>query len=302
MAANNLYANKYCTTTLRGVAILIILAGHVGVSGFDCRLFNPFGGIGVALFLFLSGYGLTESFKKNGLSHFWSKKVFRIAIPYLLWIPLYHIVTRLSPLGSIYHIDIIPRFWFIEYLLIMYIMFYASISLSRKNMIILMGIIGLIFFFAFNNLRAEQSFSFLSGVLFSEYKKYFSNFGKGKNLVLSIVLFFIGITFLFFKQHPEIRFYDLESIPFKICNLFIKLPLAMSIVFLCLSLLPSGNKLLSRNGDISYELYLVHVSFFMGIHGSYINLTLFIIQSFILAYILHTLSQKVTNIIKAHGQ
>ena len=71
-------ANRNCTTTLRGIAILIIMIGHVGVSGFGCRLFNPFGGIGVAMFLFLSGYGLSESFKKNGLNHFWKKKMMRI--------------------------------------------------------------------------------------------------------------------------------------------------------------------------------------------------------------------------------
>lgn len=302
MVANNDFANKNCTTTLRGIAILIILAGHVGVSGYYCRLFNPFGGIGVALFLFLSGYGLTESFKKNGLSHFWSKKVIRIAIPYLLWIPLYHLVIRISPLGSIYHIEAVPRFWFIEYLLLMYIAFYVTIRINNKYMIMLMGLLGIILFLWLNNLRAEQSFSFLGGVLFSKYKNSFSSIGKEKLFVLFIVLFILGLSFLLIKQHPSIRTYDLESIPFKVCNLFLKLSLAISIVFLCLSLLPYGNKILSRIGDISYELYLVHVSFFMGIRGSYLNLTLFIIQSFVLAYLLNILSQKVTKRIKIHEQ
>ena len=35
------------------------------------RIFTPLGGIGVAMFLILSGYGLNESFKKNGLDGFW---------------------------------------------------------------------------------------------------------------------------------------------------------------------------------------------------------------------------------------
>lgn len=39
---------------------------------FGLRIFTPLGGIGVALFLILSGYGLTESYKKKGL-HFFGK-------------------------------------------------------------------------------------------------------------------------------------------------------------------------------------------------------------------------------------
>lgn len=294
------FANIDCTTTLRGIAILIIIVGHVGVSGFDCRYFNPFGGIGVAMFLFLSGYGLTESFKKKGISHFWSKKVFRIAIPYLLWIPLYHIVVRISPLGSPYHIETIPRYWFIEYLLIMYVAFYVTIRVRKQYMISLLALMGFVFFFTLNNLRAEQSFSFLGGVLFSEYKLCFSILNRKKLFTISLTFLAIGITALLIKQLPSIRLYDFESMPFKICNLFLKLPLAIFFIFLFLSVLPNGNKWISKIGNISYELYLVHVSFFMGIRYSYINLTLFIIQTFILAYILNTLTKQVNKIKKAY--
>lgn len=77
--------NRDCTTTIRGIAILTIIIGHIGVSGFDLRAFNPFGGIGVAMFLFLSGYGLTESYKNNGLGGFWRKKNLKNShtIPYI---------------------------------------------------------------------------------------------------------------------------------------------------------------------------------------------------------------------------
>lgn len=48
------------TDTLRGLAILLVLVCHVS-STMGTVLFTPLGGTGVALFLFLSGYGLNES-------------------------------------------------------------------------------------------------------------------------------------------------------------------------------------------------------------------------------------------------
>ena len=48
--------SRECTTTIRGIAILIIIIEHVGVSGIDYRFFYSLGGIGVIMFLFLSGY------------------------------------------------------------------------------------------------------------------------------------------------------------------------------------------------------------------------------------------------------
>ena len=41
----NEFANKQCTTALRGLAILNIMTSHVGISDFYCRLFNFWGSI-----------------------------------------------------------------------------------------------------------------------------------------------------------------------------------------------------------------------------------------------------------------
>lgn len=123
---------------------------------------------------------------------------------------------------------------------------------------------------------------------------------KSKLFAISLSLFMIGIGALLIKQLPCIRLYDFESMPFKICNLFLKLPLALFFIFLFLSILPKGNKKLSKIGAISYELYLVHVSFFMGIRCSYYNLAIFTIQSFVLAYLLNIFTKQVNKMIKAY--
>ncbi len=294
-------ANRNCTTTLRGIAILIIMIGHVGVSGFDCRLFNPFGGIGVAMFLFLSGYGLTESYKKNGLNQFWRKKVSRIAIPYIIWIPIYHIAMRLSPLGSIYHLEIIPRYWFLEYLLIAYALFYFIIKYCSKHTIIIMGIIGVISFISMNNLRAEQSFSFLAGILFSQNKLLFEKMEKKQLITIAFLFFVVGITALLIKQLPQLRIYDLESIQFKSLNLLIKLPLGISLLLMLFAISPNGIRWIIPFGNMSYELYLTHVSFFMSIAGCALYLIVFIVQTVLLAYIIHYLNKFILNKITLYG-
>ena len=295
------FANRKCTTTLRGLAILIIMIGHVGVSGFNCRYFNPFGGIGVAMFLFLSGFGLAESFKKNGLDGFWKKKVLRIAIPYLIWIPIYHILIRVSPLGSINHLEIIPRYWFIEYLFILYIIFYITFRFFKEKALVTIAILGVFSFVWLNNLRAEQSFSFLCGLLFSNYKSQISNWGNIKSMHISLLLITIGLTALLIKQTPALKEYDLESKIICFLNLMTKLSVASGIILFFVYRLPKGDTFFLSIGNISYELYLVHVPFFMVITGKTSYLTLFFIQSFITAYFLSFLTKATNNVINSHG-
>lgn len=52
------------TNICRAVAAIIIILQHVA-GGFGIRYLTPLGGIGVAIFLILSGYDLNESYKKK---------------------------------------------------------------------------------------------------------------------------------------------------------------------------------------------------------------------------------------------
>lgn len=60
------FMSKSHTNICRGVAAIIIVFQHVA-GGFGVRYLTPLGGIGVAIFLILSGYGLNESFKRKGI-------------------------------------------------------------------------------------------------------------------------------------------------------------------------------------------------------------------------------------------
>lgn len=78
-----IYMDKEQTTMLKGIAILMVVVGHIG--GFSGLLpFIPLGASGVYIFLFLSGYGLVRSVSEKGLQRYWIKRIKNVYLPYLV--------------------------------------------------------------------------------------------------------------------------------------------------------------------------------------------------------------------------
>lgn len=59
--------NIELTNAYRGVAILMVIIQHCS-GKLGTNVFTPLGGMGVAVFLVLSGFGLSESYKKKGIT------------------------------------------------------------------------------------------------------------------------------------------------------------------------------------------------------------------------------------------
>ena len=76
------------TTSVRGMAILMIAIFHLFIAWEWPRVVNLPGSVGVAAFLFLSGYGINESYKKTGLKEYWRKKLRRVMIPFWLFVTI----------------------------------------------------------------------------------------------------------------------------------------------------------------------------------------------------------------------
>lgn len=72
--------SKSHTNICRGIAAIIIVFQHVAC-GFCVRYFTRQGGIGVAIFLILSGYGLNESFKSKGIGGIGKLKLLEYYFP-----------------------------------------------------------------------------------------------------------------------------------------------------------------------------------------------------------------------------
>lgn len=71
----NLEISKEGTQALKGIAILLVIFGHMGFLDIP-------GAGGVHIFLILSGYGIYCSVNKNGLYQYWKKRIVSVYIPY----------------------------------------------------------------------------------------------------------------------------------------------------------------------------------------------------------------------------
>ncbi len=88
--------NHSHTNELKGIAILMVIFSHVGYFLFSDHTFlypvSVFGGVGVNIFLFLSGFGLTssENMSNRTVLDFYKNRLKNIFIPmWLVLIPLY---------------------------------------------------------------------------------------------------------------------------------------------------------------------------------------------------------------------
>lgn len=62
------FIDRDLSSIAKGIGILSVMLCHfMGYFGGGTVLFTPLGGIGVAIFLILSGYGLSESWTRGGI-------------------------------------------------------------------------------------------------------------------------------------------------------------------------------------------------------------------------------------------
>ena len=232
---------------MRGLAMLLILVGHIiGSFGdrpfipfLDNRFFTPLGGVGCAIFLFVSGYGLNESYKRGGQNHYWSKRLLTLLIPYVLCILFFYLVSPLSPLMNEVTIESLQEskwywnyYWFIQYIFIWYILFYVIKKIASNYTTLLTIVISIfLFFFIRSEYMAEQSFSFALGVIVSQNRDTLLKKCNMKTIwIVSLASLLVGIAALGIKQIPIIRGAEGYRFVYLLCQLFIKLPLGLFLM------------------------------------------------------------------------
>lgn len=289
------------TTVLRAVAILMVMQQHLSGFIFGSRIFTPFGGGGVAIFLIISGYGLTISTKNKGLTGFWKKKFVRVFIP---WLFVWMVMTILqrenlvsySSLSSLFLLN--TTNWYLQYLLLCYIVFYVCHKWFYNVRWIIMSGFSILTFILWGNIQAEQSCSFFLGCLIAENGMVYSwikNHIK-KLCYICILLFCIS---LFVKQIGCIRimletnFFVEHSV-----NIVLKISLALFVMSICFLIYRCINMKYARFiGKISYELYLVHLFVMIGVCRAfsdipYIQLITFILGTVCISCLLFLLDSK----------
>lgn len=266
------FLSKQNTNNLRGIAITIIAIHHLVLVTQDPGLLTPFKGLGylgVSVFFFLSGYGLTFSYL-NGIDYFrdfFSKRMIKIFLPFIL-VNILHLMINYIFYGVPYSfIEFISlavgiklidgTMWYINVLLFWYICFYAAFKYFKtetaEKLILLAAVLYFIFCFKINlgKYWFDSSFAFTVGVLLCPRKKYITSL---INKYFSLLL--LGSTSLFVllsiinhgrTSFPAISFRAMAAVVF------------VFLVYLFMYKVDiSRNKVLSFLGSISFEIYLIH--------------------------------------------
>jgi len=257
------------TLWMQGVSALLIMLMHfvMQIDGYP-RFFNIFGSVAVAVFLFISGYGINESYKAHGIKGFWKRRFIRVIIPcwvvYLFQLPYLEHFEAIAFLHNMVFTD--SSLWFIDYILRWYLVYWACQLICRKYTKPLLFVFALYNIFQ-QQLYSEQAFSFFCGYLASQHIEAINRMDKKNIARYSGIIIAYGLAFLLFKELPFVQRIK-GTLPFNIILLNIKLPLAMSIIAMPY-LVPVIKKgaIFQKFGKISYELYIVHYNFMSFITG-----------------------------------
>lgn len=291
------------TQVMRGVAILMVMLQHLSGFVFGSRVFTPFGGGGVAIFLIISGYGLTLSAKKKGLEGFWRKKAVRVFFPWMVvWAASVAVRGDGSEGCSLGTLFLLTRFnWYLQYLLLCYVVFYVGHRWCYRYRMWSLGLFAVVTFVLWGNIQAEQAASFIVGCLLAESNKFYS-WTKGHLKWIALLGFIAFVASLGLKQVGSVRML-MESVPLvgHSVNLCLKFSLAAFVIAACFLAFRFVNGAWSRwIGKISYELYLVHLFVVVGLckqcsDSPVIWVAVFLSGSFAGAWLLYLLDNKVLN-------
>lgn len=267
------------TRYIKGIAILAIVLGHLGM------LYKG-GGIGVHLFLFVSGYGCIRSYCESGIKNFWNRKIRRIYLPYLILAVIKYPSTTLMNGGvkdfliSVAGLDlgVNIEMWYISYIFMWYFIFYILIYLSyshgRSKVFISLNIImfsvGLFvlmknkgFLIWHSGAGADlYTFSFPCGVLCGCLP---NTAEKNETIVTNIVLF-VAACSIFFKLYGNCETYNACYIYFVVG--------AIIVITLCNLRVYVLNRIILAIGKMSYMMFLIngeiiiHIEKYFGVFGS----------------------------------
>ncbi len=295
------------TQILRAVACILIVFGHCTSIDRSSILVNlNFGWYCVAVFMFISGWGIAISYKKkkNYLQNFWNSRLIKIFVPFLSLHVLYGIVKNIYGIrytvrdvffGLLGQCTIVNNSWYPIAILILYFLFWFTFHIpvtDRKRSIILTALVVVVTYAEYVLLGEEKDWWFISNFAFAlgvllqiwdenllHIRKYFITAIAGYGFAYCLIPVFNR---LLNGYNPVV--YILAS--------------NLRSMFLCLALVMIAgyfkprNKWLEIIGNISYEVYLIHGLFILVFSHYFENIvlvfTLTICCSLTASYFLNT--------------
>lgn len=322
----NLGFDRTVSNELKGAAILMVIFSHAYFYLFNNESFlypySLMAGVGVNIFLFLSGYGLTKSHFKNPVSigTYYKKRLIRIYLP--LWISLAAILVmdavfleRAYPLREIIfaylgwfpdsdiHMNINSPLWYVSLILFYYLIFPWATKLSKISLsaLVIFGA-SLLLVILDIPVSAHTKYLYMTHLAAFPLGMIFASFNLGR-LLKKLLKYRYLIPFLVVGTSLAIVFFVINSAVgagYYAENLISMLTVLL-LVFL-FSILPVTNRFLLIYGKYSYQIYLIHLpilfryNFFIKKTPTSLNillmLTIFLISAYFLTKIENTVIKK----------
>ena len=280
IAAKNTYNDDFISlkncNSYKGLFALIVILHHISQrvsNGFLPPDFTRVGYLAVAVFLFLSGFGLQKQNLSKPDYHkgFLLKRIPAILIPYLimtlLYWGIYALLGDVRPLSLVWHNfikngDPIVWFsWYVVCILYFYIAFYILMKIFKTSQVgIVFGGIAfcILYIFICSKLGFglwwyQTSFVFVLGIIFSSYEVSILKFIK--KYYLTVLLLSLTSFIVLAKYKWEI-YWLIPSVKTEFL-LVAALSFLFILSFFTLTLkTKTNNKFLDFLGKISFELYM----------------------------------------------
>ncbi|MFI3238360.1 MAG: acyltransferase family protein [Lachnospiraceae bacterium] len=287
------WMDRNYTIAIKGISILTVMWAHTGAS-LGVGGIQFIAGVGVSLFLIFSGYGLEQSFQKNGLRSFWTKRVLNVFVPCV-------IVDVISSIIEGTPIRVFTN-WYMTYILLCYFIFYfiklfvLKYNLLKIQIYLLMCVFAVWFVIestisvdiSMPFLQARQMMSFVTGIYIAINQVKVKKFIDKHTYLLCFLTSFCAVLCMIITQLDVIK--NLNYIISNFISLGTVLPLAiMILVFTNKYTKILENKYIYFTGLCSYELYLIHFQILPIIKNNLQSVFLFLVSTYILAYIYNNL-------------
>lgn len=296
---------------LRGMAASLIIFHHIQQKGYApscCVLMGYIGFIMVAIFFFLSGYGLVFGFlhKNDYFKGFLLKHLLSIYLPYWIIITLnnIYIIYIKNKEMDFYKLAIeylgISDIWFVTAIIIFYIVFYISFKIIRPrhlkylSVLLLLLLYNAICFFTFDlTSYTASTFSFLCGMIWQCKNEWICKKIR-KNYTFYCVCFFL----LFVVSFTGRLFLAKCSVNNEVFHCIMRNIVSCTFVMWIVIVWQKwkvNSKFFISLGKRSYEIYLTHVLLLPVINQ--INILGYMCVTLLSAYILNIFSNYIKGIV-----
>lgn len=318
------YLSPDNTKRIKGIFAIFIVLHHLNQwssiiqNQYVGLIFQSMGYLSVAMFFFLSGYGIAASYKKSGgayIRSFPKKHILPFYVSCIILIAIYvgfgtlvignPFDVKLFVLSFLWGGTVISNGWYLQAILVIYLAIYVIFKYVNKDslkiLVLALFLLAYVFFCILMNAgttRYESIYAVLLGVVWSFYQPQIEEV-LHRRYVLWLLLAFVSFCLLFAAPMLPLPSF------IKVITKMISAPVFVVFVLLILMILPLKFKVFDVLGKYFFEIYVVQgISFellrsrVIYIQNKYLYAILCVALTALISIIIHPLFKAVNYYLK----